>query len=98
VSSRSGLLASAVVHRSEAVLEALGSSVQAGDTIDFVTDAGDVLNSDDFLWVPVVSLQAEPRVWSASEGFQSTARQNNLDARAQLAQVLLLSNEFVFLD
>ncbi len=98
VSSRDGLLASAAVHRSEAPLEAEAVTVRAGDTLDFVTDRGAILNSDEFSWSPVVTMRGTEERWSAREDFGDETGRSRLGARAQLAQVLLLSNEFVFLD
>ncbi|HUF61164.1 MAG TPA: DUF1549 and DUF1553 domain-containing protein [Verrucomicrobiales bacterium] len=98
VSSREGLLASAAVHRSEAPLEAVGVVLRAGDTLDFVTDCGEILNSDEFSWSPVVTMLESERRWKAREDFGAGTARSRLGARAQLAQVLLLSNEFVFLD
>ncbi|MCA9049269.1 MAG: DUF1553 domain-containing protein, partial [Planctomycetaceae bacterium] len=50
VSSVNGLLQSAVLHQDKRTLSPEAVPVRTGDTIDFVCDIGDVLNSDQHLW------------------------------------------------
>jgi hypothetical protein len=97
VSSRHGLLQAAKVHASEAPLSAEGIAVEQGDTIDFIVDIGDSLNSDQFLWEPVIT--ASDKTWSAAAEFAApTPAPDYLEPWEQYAQVLLLSNEFAFVD
>jgi hypothetical protein len=80
-------------------------SVSAGDTIDFVVDIGDELNSDQFLWscsiTPVAgTMPAAGGVtiaWDSQRDFPS-GDLPQLSPLEQLAQVLLCSNEFLFVD
>jgi hypothetical protein len=97
VSSRHGLLHHANVRASQAELTAEAVAVEAGDTIDFVVDIGDELNSDQFLWEPVVS-EAEKQWHAAADFIAPAPAPVHLQPWEQYAQVLLLSNEFAFVD
>jgi hypothetical protein len=77
----------------ETVVE--GLAVKAGDTIDFVVDSNGTYESDDFTWAP--EIVAGESGWSASKEFAGPAPAA-LSRREQLAQVLLLTNEFAFID
>ena len=71
--------------------------VRAGESIDFVVDIRDGLNSDQFLWAPVVV--AGERRWDAAKDFSGPPRTDErLRPWEQYAQVLLLSNEMAFAD
>ena len=70
-------------------------AVTRGETIDFVVDADGDYESDDFQWSPVLTVGAQ--VWDARKGFAGPWIRP-LTPREQLAQVLLLTNEFAFLD
>jgi len=80
--------------RAETNFEAV--DVVAGDTIDFAVDSLDDYESDDFTWAPVVELGSQKR-WSAAADFRGPAARP-LSPWEQLAQVLLLTNEFAFVD
>ncbi|WP_372721320.1 hypothetical protein, partial [Novipirellula sp.] len=71
-------------------------TVQPGETIDFIVDINKVLNSDQYLWD--ITLEASSgESWNATSDFtKDTAEQ--LDELEQLAQVLLCTNEFSFVD
>jgi hypothetical protein len=101
VSSRSGTLASATAHQQTISLDAEAITVEAGDTLDFVVDIGDVLNSDQYLWsIEIRDLgtpEAQPGNWDSKRDFTPNAGER-LSPLAQLAQVLFCSNEFVFVD
>ncbi|MFG0332495.1 MAG: hypothetical protein ACF8TS_03945, partial [Maioricimonas sp. JB049] len=100
VSSRSGLLHSASVHKSETELNVEPISVAAGETIDFVVDIGDVLNSDQYFWRATVaesSGQPDAVTWDSRLDFTHDSV-TPLDEWEQLAQVLLCTNEFLFVD
>ncbi|WP_197356575.1 PSD1 and planctomycete cytochrome C domain-containing protein [Aureliella helgolandensis] len=83
--------------------------VQPGDQIDFVVDIGEGLNSDQFLWdVRLKELKSDPTSsnataatslseWSSLKDFESSPPQV-LNRWEQLAQILLCSNEFLFVD
>jgi len=97
VSSRHGLLASAAVHHGKADLGVAEVAVKAGDTIDFVVDIGGGLAYDQFLWAPVIASGTER--WDARAGFSGPGGASGpLQAWEQYAQVLLLTNEFAFVD
>ncbi len=97
VSSRHGLLKSAEIHHGNADLGNGPIEVKAGDTIDFVVDIGGGLGYDQFLWSPVVATGAER--WDARLGFSGPgAAGEALKPWEQYAQVLLLTNEFAFVD
>lgn len=100
-----GLVRSTTLHHSKAALNVEDLPMSNGDTIDFVVDIGGGLNSDQFLWSPVITPAAsavsasnpngEP--WDAGKDFAgpSTAP---LSPWQQLAQTLMLTNEFMFID
>jgi hypothetical protein len=97
VSSRDGELKAAKVHKSKTAMSATNVVVKAGDTIDFIVDIGDTLNSDQFLWAPVIS--ADEMKWDARHEFDGPRpAPEHLGAWEQYAQVLLLANEFAFVD
>ena len=78
--------------------------VQKGDTIDFVVDKNGDLNSDSFTWAPIIEMSSAElatvtRDWSAKEDFSGPRESfKPLDAWEKLAQVILMSNELVFVD
>jgi hypothetical protein len=96
-SSRHGELKSAVIHHANTAMAIESVSVQKGDTLDFIVDIGGTLNSDQFHWAPVIS-NAES-TWDARKDFSGPSpRPNYLTPWEQYVQVLLLSNEFAFVD
>jgi hypothetical protein len=107
VSSVSGLLKSATLHNTSAEMEVMDLDVKKGETIDFVVDFAAGLNSDMFRWPPVIAICApadggpdEKREWDALKEFGGVPPEiiEPLKPWEQLAQVLLLSNEFYFID
>ena len=109
-SSRHGLLAEATVKASQAELSVPNVDVQAGDTIDFVVDILKELSHDQHLWSPVIQQISAADVaetknaakivaskWDASRDFYGPATAQ-LSTLEQLAQVLMLTNEFSFVD
>ena len=105
VSSRLGVLKSAVVHNAKVDFSLASVAVEPGDTIDFVVDVRDGLNSDQHLWAPKIrALGAEwlPTAtpvadWDATRDFAGPMTKR-LKPWEQLAQALLMSNEFMFVD
>ncbi len=102
VSSRVGFLGSAVIRGKSMDLNVATLAVEAGETIDFVVDIGDGLNSDQFLWK--IDLKVAPedperpgKAWNADSDFP-VDQTTPLTAWEQLAQALLCSNEFLFVD
>lgn len=101
VSSRHGELKAARVHKSTADLAVDNVAVKAGDTIDFVVDIGGTLSYDQFLWEPVVRAEGAGgnEIWSARADFDGPRPAPPwLTPWEQYAQVLLLANEFAFVD
>ena len=83
--------------------------VKRGDTIDFVVDFNGNLNSDDFKWSPVIKSKDQPAgassgeyaaEWNAKKDFSGPPEEppRPLSPWEKYAQVLLLSNEFMFVD
>jgi hypothetical protein len=96
VHSREGLLESADVHNAQARLYVPMLQVSAGDALDFAVDIGGGLNNDQFLWQ--VEITAGPaKNWISQRDFAGPPM-TRLGPWEQLAQVLLSSNEFVFID
>ncbi|MBV8879979.1 MAG: PSD1 domain-containing protein [Planctomycetaceae bacterium] len=107
VSSQDGELASWTAHNTDAETKMSRIEVKKGDTIDFVVDCRGDENSDSFVWAPVIRLVEAPgnaaggvQEWSAAAEFRGpqTAPRRTLSAWERYAQVLLLSNEFMFVD
>ncbi|MBL8816124.1 MAG: PSD1 domain-containing protein [Planctomyces sp.] len=72
-----------------------------GDTIDFVVDCRGDANHDSFQWkIEIVALLSDgtERTWNSEQDFGRVQTQPLLDPWAQLAQTLILTNEFVFVD
>lgn len=102
VSSRVGLLGSAVIRAKATEVNVAALAVEAGETIDFLVDIGDGLNSDQFLWdISLTDTQADrekpAKAWNAKSDFPAD-QTTPLTAWEQLAQALLCSNEFLFVD
>jgi hypothetical protein len=82
--------------------------VKQGDTIDFIVDYRADLHSDMFRWAPVISAKQNngsstaeaPKSWAAQKEFAGPLKPSivPLTPWEQLAQVLLLANEFSFID
>ena len=109
VSSRDGELRNAVVHNTRTELTVASVDVRRGDTLDFIVDYREGLHSDTFGWAPVISKIGAPseesranlaQKWDAKKEFAgpATPQTSPLTPWEQYAQVLLLSNEFVFVD
>jgi hypothetical protein len=107
VSSRLGLLGQWQVHNKKEDTNLEHVNVRQGDTIDFVTDCLANESYDSFTWSPIIRFVANEKTapgermeWSASNDFTDAARalHPRLDAWQKYAQVLLMSNELVFVD
>lgn len=103
--SQQGRLHAGKLHQGSADLNFDTLAFRAGDTLDFIVDIGDVLNSDQFLWAtqihqaPTVGAAADTpaQAWDAAKDF-SAQPHSQLNAWEQLVQVLMLANEFMFVD
>jgi hypothetical protein len=99
ISSRHGEVASATVHKSKETMSATNLVVMAGDTLDFVVTIGPTLSYNQFLWVPTIVAADGKLKWDARAEFTGpTPAPQWLDPWEQYAQVLLLANEFAFVD
>ena len=102
-----------VIHQSETRTDVETVTLQAGDSIDFVVDIHKVLNSDMFEWSPTITekpaqiaaaegaQQTEApaaTTWNYTEDFHDPHGATRITPWQSLAQVLLLSNEFQFVD
>ncbi len=97
VSSRVGLLQEVQARHGKAAMNLEPISVEADETIDFVVDC--VVNEafDSFQWSPEILMTGRTfERWSARNDFRGPVAA--LTPFEQLAQALLLSNEFVFVD
>jgi hypothetical protein len=109
LSSRGGVLGTWTAEHATATTAVAKIAVKKGDTLDFVVDCRTNPNHDGFEWAPVVRADEKPvekmeerveTVWSAASGFSGprAAKTPPLTAWEKYAQVLLLSNEFMFVD
>ena len=109
VSSKSGVLGNWTAKNNKITTSVATVDVAVGDTIDFVMDCGASPDNDSYQWKPrvrVISSTSESVkanfVWSASKEFDKSSTSllppPKMDAWVQFAQVLLLSNEFAFVD
>ena len=100
VSSEHGILLSEKIHQGQAKLNTQSLPVSKGEVIDFVVDIGDVLNSDQYLWkvdiIPAGNTLQKTN-WDSTRDFPKQQIEK-LDGWEQLAQVLLGTNEFMFID
>ena len=105
--SRLGKLRSTTLLGSKADLNLDAIAFQTGDTFDFIVDIGNGLNSDQFLWPPKITPSvtaitgaggdSPSDAWDARQDFSAQPK-SQLNAWEQLVQVLMLSNEFMFVD
>ncbi|MDB5330593.1 MAG: Protein of unknown function (DUF1553)/Protein of unknown function (DUF1549)/Planctomycete [Phycisphaerales bacterium] len=107
VCSRSGELASLVAFHGEAQSVLENVEVKKGDTIDFIVDCRDSVEFDSFTWAPILHVTSAPVVagndgpkeWNAATDFGGPEKSPRaLSPWEKYAQVLLESNEFVFVD
>ena len=104
VASRVGILAKAAIHNRTEELNVASVALEAGDTLDFIVDIHAGLNSDQHFWsttvhetTPALDAHSLPQLWSSEPDFSGPAP-IFLTPWEQLAQVLLLSNELMFVD
>ena len=109
VSSRSGQLGSWTLQNDKAETKIDSLEVEPGETIDFLVDFNANLNHDHFKWSPVIKSKDGPggggsgddaTEWSANKDFSGPPEPPlpSLSPWEKFAQVLLLSNEFLFVD
>ncbi|HEX8913521.1 MAG TPA: PSD1 and planctomycete cytochrome C domain-containing protein [Humisphaera sp.] len=100
VATRHGRLGTWTLHNQSAATNLGPLDVKAGEAIDFVVDVRETLNSDMFTWAPTITEVGGTAKWDAKKEFGGvpTAPPSPLTAWEAYAQVLLLSNEFLFVD
>ncbi len=107
VHSRLGLLGEWTAQRNSVLTMRDDVEVRAGDTLDFLTDSRGNDQDDAFRWAPTITMPgvdmpALPGMamrWDARTDFMDPAHMPApLGPWDELAQVLLLSNEFAFAD
>jgi hypothetical protein len=108
ISSRHGLLKEWTLHNNSADANVASIEVQKGDTLDFYVSIAVTLNSNDFQWSPIIQAQGKEfldangyaKEWNAKREFSGTPSMPGkpLSALEKFAQVLLLENEFMFVD
>jgi len=101
VSGRTGLAGEWLVNGKAAETPVAKLEVKAGDTLDFVTDCVTNPGHDSFAWPVTVTLTAgaRPQVFDAAKDFAAPKDPKPaVGPWEQLAQVLLLSNEFAFVE
>ena len=99
VSSRQGVVAEwTVVHGKQTTSVEL-EHVEPGEHIDFVVTCRTNDGWDSYTWRASLTLETrtERQVWNTEQGFHGPASPP-LDLWSQLAQVLLMSNEFLYVD
>jgi hypothetical protein len=104
VSSRSGVAGEWTVHNGQQDTPVERLEVRRGDTLDFVTDCRTAPSFDGFTWTVQVRLETTGRDgretasgWDSRADFRGPLP-GALGVWELFAQVLLLSNEFVFVD
>jgi hypothetical protein len=110
VSSRTGELASLTVQNKSAQTQLDGVDVKTGDTIDFVVDCRSSDTSDSFTWTVNLKMKNIPDSvaggedtleWDSQKDFagpDTKPRAAPLTPWEKYAQILLETNEFVFVD
>ena len=107
VSSRAGQVSTWTLERIDAATNIQGVEVKAGDTIDFVVECRAHHDNDVFEWSPTVRLNGEAIAaagdvgageYDAARQFAGPGSGGGLSPWEKYAQVLLLSNEFMFVD
>jgi hypothetical protein len=104
VSSREGVLATASAFNARKPLDVDSLEVEPGDTIDFVADMGKTISYDDYTWTSAISeattlaggasTNQRGTTWSTEHAFPIV----ELRPLEQLVQLLLVSNEVMFVD
>ena len=101
VSDRGELLAEWAAHHGKTITRMEPFDVQAGESIDFVVDCLSGPSHDSFDWTFSIRLEAAAdtgrQAWSSAADFRGP-RPDRLGRWERLAQVLLMTNEFMFVD
>ena len=101
VNSRLGILQDVVAENATSPVAAAPFDIRAGESIDFVVDCRVDESHDSFRSKFMITQSVDGKVlrgWNSEDDFRDQPGASRLDAWAQLAQALLLTNEFVFVD
>ncbi|MEO6182278.1 MAG: DUF1553 domain-containing protein, partial [Verrucomicrobiota bacterium] len=109
ISSKKSLLGEWTLHNKSVDTKVENLEVKQGDTIDFLVSIHESLNNNDFLWAPVIRMVGPKAIrddngyakeWHAQKEFSGSTPEDQtpLTAWEKYAQVLLFSNEFLFVD
>ena len=99
--SRLGILQDVVAENAMSPVAAAPFDIRAGESINFVVDCRTNESHDSFRSKFVITQSVDGKVlrgWNSEDDFRDQPGASRLDAWAQLAQALLLTNEFVFVD
>ena len=101
VASRSGVVGEWTARNSTTATRVDSLAVQAGDTIDLVTDCRTGPSFDGFQWTVAVRLESSRsdgrRAWDSAADFRGP-QPEPLPPWVRLAQVLLMTNELAYVD
>src|SRR5690606_12022870 len=102
VSSRAGIIGRWTAHKSEVETKIESVEVHRGDTLDFVTDLRGSQDFDSFRWSVTLrntsgSESGMTTVWKSQVDFAGP-QSPSLNPWQKYVQVLLLANEFAFID
>jgi hypothetical protein len=106
ISSRHGLLKEWTLHNNSVNGSVSSIEVKKSDTLDFFVSIAVTLNNNDFLWSPVIQAQdlvdanGYAKEWNAKKEFGGVPSMpaKPMTPLEKFAQVLLLANEFMFVD
>ena len=96
-----GVMSDATAHNSTQSQSIPPFDVKAGQYIDFVVDCRTNESHDSFqskITIMQSVNQKMQRNWKSEDDFPDSPEPGRMDAWSQLAQVLLLTNEFIFVD
>lgn len=98
VSGRTGVLGEWLAFNTKVPTNVARYEVKRGDVIDFVVDCRGGDSFDSFTWAPIIrQLEPAPSTWNAAAEFPAPSP-DRLSPWEEYAQVLLLTNEFMFVD
>ncbi|MBC8354184.1 MAG: PSD1 domain-containing protein [Planctomycetes bacterium] len=102
VSSREGILGEWTAQHGSVDTNSMTIEVKRGDTIDFLTDCRENSSHDSFHWRVTIrrangTTDHETAEWKSEDGFHGPLAEP-LGPWQRLAQTLMLTNEFMFLD
>ncbi len=102
VSSRDGLLGEWIAQHKTVDTNTMTHAIKRGDTLDFLTDCRDNPNHDSFQWRVTIrqteiAAGATTAEWTSERDFHGP-QPDPLGPWQRLAQTLMLTNEFLFLD